>query len=108
MNCYVSLLRGLLSGRLLSRGVEETLNHYSDGLIAKFYTREELERLFDPYFDLIKTYIFGQKNELVLIPGRGTLGKFKASLTHAIPDSWAFTILARVGGLIFLTSQRKK
>lgn len=108
INCYVSLLCGFLNGRLLKRGVEETLNYYSDGLIAKYYTQEEFERLFTPYFDLIKTSILGQKNELVPIPGRGIFSKFKKSLTHIIPDSWASTILAHVGGFVFLTAQKKK
>ena len=107
INFLVCLIRGFLSGRLFSLGIEETLNYYSDGRIAQYYTREKFEGLFLPYFDSIETCILGNKSDLVPIPRFGILGKFKTFLISTIPDSWASAILSRVGGFIFLVAGRR-
>lgn len=108
INCYIGLLRGFLSGRLFRVGVNAVLNYYSDGRVAKYYKRDEFKNLFEHDFDSIETLIYGQKTDLVPIPGRGILGKFKTALVRTIPDPLASAILSQVGGFLFLTAKKRK
>lgn len=106
INFYIALLRGFLSGRLFIEGIEKTLNYYSDGFIANYYKKEEFAKLFKSDFNSVKTYIYGQKNELVPIPSYGELGRCKYFLANVIPDSIASWILNYVGGFIFLIARK--
>ena len=109
LNCFVSLCRGLLTGRLFRNSVQETLNYYSDGLVARYFTRIEFNSLFDMYFSSVETRTLGQKNELVVIPSfGGRLSNFKYRLAGLIPDFLSESILSLIGGFLFLVARNKK
>ena len=93
---------GLLTGRLFRHGTKQILNHYSDGLIANFYTAEEFKALFRPRFTGIQDEIFGQKNELIPLPGGGPFGRAKRVFAQSIPEAIADAILSRFGRFLFV------
>ena len=103
----LTLIRGLLSGRFLSHGITETLNHYSDGRVARFFSPREFADFFKTHFENIDISIFGQTNELVPLPGWWILGKLKASIADAIPRRLAHRLLSHAGSFLFLTAEKK-
>ena len=107
INVLLSLFRGCLTGSLWKEGITRTLNQYSDGFIAHYFTIREAKLLFEQYFHKVETRVFGQKNELLPIPGSGALGKFKASVAQVIPDRVASTVLYRLGGFLFVIARKE-
>lgn len=105
---FVSLLRGLFSGKLFKLGVEETLSFYTDGRVAKYYRVNELTDLFFKDFEAIKVNIFGQKSELLPIPGKGIIGKVKYTIISIFPDFLANFILCKFGGFLFISAVKRK
>ena len=106
INVLRAIFLGASTGKLFREGLNRTLAHYSDGLIAKFYTREQLAGLFQPHFSHVSTKVVGQKNELIPIPGSGFMGKFKSRVALAIPELLAASILSRWGGFLFLAAKK--
>lgn len=106
INVFLVLLRGGLNGRLWKEGVAGTLNRYSDGLIARYMTAREARALFQRHFAEVETRIFGQKNELLPVPGTGALGRAKATIARCIPDGLARAVLARFGGFLFVIARK--
>ena len=107
INVLLSLFRGCLTGSLWKEGITGTLNQYSDGLIAHYFTVREARLLFDQHFHEVETRVFGQKNELLPIPGPGALGKLKESVARAIPNRVASTVLCRLGGFLFVIARKE-
>ena len=107
INVLLSLFRGCLTGSLWKEGITGTLNQYSDGLIAHYFTVREARLLFEQHFHKVETRVFGQKNELLPIPGLGALGQFKATVVRAIPDRVASTVLYRLGGFLFVIARKE-
>ncbi len=109
ISSFMNLFRGFLTGRLFTKGINETLNYYSDGFVAKYYTRKELINLFTKHFNSVKVRVYGQKNELVPIPSlHGKLEKFKSILSYRIPNSLAMKVLSVFGWFLFVTANCKK
>lgn len=107
IHVLLSLFRGCLTGSLWKEGIAGTLNQYSDGFIAHYFTVREARLLFERHFHRVETRVFGQKNELLPIPGSGALGQFKASVARVIPDRVASTILCRLGGFLFVIARKE-
>jgi 2-polyprenyl-3-methyl-5-hydroxy-6-metoxy-1,4-benzoquinol methylase len=103
-----SLVRGFLTGKF-SQGmsVRQVLSFYTDGYLARFYTRRELrELLLDYGFSRTETRILGQKSELLPLPGKGALGSLKRVLLRAIPDKLAEQALSVAGFFLFAVAYK--
>jgi 2-polyprenyl-3-methyl-5-hydroxy-6-metoxy-1,4-benzoquinol methylase len=103
-----SLVRGFLTGKF-SQGMSsrQVLSFYTDGYLARFYTRRELcELLQDCGFSRIETRILGQKSELLPLPGKGPLGSLKRALLRFIPDRLAEKVLSVAGYFLFAVAYK--
>lgn len=100
MNFWIGLIliRGLLFGGLLRSSIQDLCNKHSDGLIAKYYTCNQLRAEFQKDFHEVKTEIYGQKSDIWQIPG----SKFKDILVGATPNSLALWLTRRFGGFLFV------
>jgi len=108
LNVIYSLVRALLTGKVFRRwSVEEILNHYADGYVAKHYTRKELQNMLTSEgFSDIQVSIIGQKSEVVPIPSRGVLRKLKPALLTMFPNSIAKFVLSFAGGMLFAVAKK--
>jgi len=95
-NYYImtGFFRGILQGELLkTKSLHETVQKYTDGAIARYYTIPEWQSLVSEFFHVKDIRVYGSKSELVPLPG----GKIKNSVMALIPNG-----LSR-----FLTNQCK-
>lgn len=96
------VIRGIFLGRLLRHTREEIANKYTDGHIAKFYTRREFRAKFEPAFSNISTEVYGQKVELWPLPA----SRLKNLLVRLTPDLIGNFVTRRVGGFLFLVATK--
>ena len=96
------LLRGVLGGKLLRMSPAEIANRYSDGVIARHYTRDELARLLAPWFDDVRTQVMGQLGEAVPLPAR-----LRSRVEPVVPLSLRRRIVSRFGWFLFATATRR-
>jgi len=99
------LIHGVLQGDLLrTRSLSTTVQRYTDGAMARFYTRKEWVDLVSEFFTVEKTLVHGAKAELVWLPG----GRLKNAIMRLIPDAVArfITNTLRLGW--YLTSIQVK
>ncbi len=106
LNVAWALARGLLSGRLISKGMAETLNAYSDGLMARYFTSSELSSMFRQYFRRVQVNIMGQKTDLLPLPAGLGLTRLKARMLDRIPERAAGWVLRRWGGFLFVVAEK--
>jgi 2-polyprenyl-3-methyl-5-hydroxy-6-metoxy-1,4-benzoquinol methylase len=97
------LVRGLLAGKFFNgMSVQEVLSSYSDGYLARFYSRKELSDLLQRCgFSRTETRVLGQKSELIPLPGKGLAGRLKQALLRAFPDALAEPVLSVAGYFLF-------
>lgn len=95
------LMRGWLTGKARTMSMDDILSHYIDGSIARFYTKAEFTKELNRNFSTVRLQVFGQKNELYPLPGRGILGQVKRFLTSHTPDRLAASVLSRFGNFLF-------
>ncbi len=102
----VSLMRGLASGKFFKgMSVADVLNFYSDGYLARFYTRDQITDMLTRYgFRIVRTSVMGQKSELLPIPGKGLIRRLKSVVLSGTPDRIAGRLLAVVGSFLFATA----
>jgi ubiquinone/menaquinone biosynthesis C-methylase UbiE len=96
------VVRGILMGQLLHLTPQEIANKYSDGHIAKFYTRAEFAAKFEHDFSQVRTEVCGQKIDLWPLPA----GSVKNLLVRLTPDVIARFMTERFGGFLFLTATK--
>jgi ubiquinone/menaquinone biosynthesis C-methylase UbiE len=97
----VGLLYGLFKGKLLkSHSVHKTIQSITDGAIARYYTVKEWEDIAGKYFDVISSRIYGQKGEIIPLPG----GKLKNMISNIFPDSVSRIFTNRLKLGMFLVS----
>jgi ubiquinone/menaquinone biosynthesis C-methylase UbiE len=108
IEAFGKVARGLFSGKLLrGMSVDDVLSHYSDGFLARHYTRRAFTELLQQAgFRGVHTRILGQRIELIPLPGRGPLGAMKRSLVRAVPDRMSTAVLSRLGWFLFATARR--
>jgi ubiquinone/menaquinone biosynthesis C-methylase UbiE len=76
--------RGVLMGELFKTGsLNKTLQRWTDGAIARYYTVPEWKELTEELFDIESIRIFGQKNELFPLPP----SRLKDLAVGVVPDS---------------------
>lgn len=106
-NYYImgGLFRGILQGDLLrTKSLHKTVQRYTDGAIARFYTISEWESLVSDIFLVERIAIFGSKAEIIPLPA----GRVKKFIMEVIPNNLSrfFTNKMEMGS--FLVSVLKK
>jgi ubiquinone/menaquinone biosynthesis C-methylase UbiE len=99
---------GALSGKLFRSGYDDVIASYSDGATARFYSKAEFQALLGRYFSEVETAVFGQKTELIPLPGSGLAGKLKRQLVASFPDRLGESLLERWGKFLFAVADKAK
>lgn len=97
---------GTLSGRIFRMPFADVLNTYADGALARFYTQREFAGLLRQHFSSVSTSAYGQKNELLPLPGAGRLADIKLAVSHAIPNAVAGPLLHRWGNFLWAVARK--
>jgi 2-polyprenyl-3-methyl-5-hydroxy-6-metoxy-1,4-benzoquinol methylase len=102
------LVRGFFAGKFFrGMSVQEVLSFYTDGYLARFYTRRELrELLVRGGFAKVDTKVLGQKSELLPLPGKGVSGRVKYALLRILPDALAEAALSVAGYFLFAIAHK--
>lgn len=102
------LARGLLSGKVFKgMSVPEILSFYTDGYMARFYTRSGWSALLrESGFTQVETRVLGQKSELIPLPGKGPGGRVKRAILRGIPDRMAEIPLSVAGYFLFAIARK--
>jgi ubiquinone/menaquinone biosynthesis C-methylase UbiE len=95
------LFRGVLQGGLRHETPDELANRWSDGVIARHYTRRGLTEVLSPYFTGIRTEVMGQLGEAVPLPAR--LRRWVGPL---VPVAARRALLRRFGWFLFASGRR--
>jgi len=96
------LYRGVVRGGLLRETPTELANRWSDGVIARHYTRRSLAAALAPQFDDVHTQVMGQLSEAIPLP-RGLRG----SVAPFVPQPVQRALLRRFGWFLFATARRR-
>ena len=96
------LFRGIVRGGLLRETPNELANRWSDGVIARHYTRRSLAVALAPEFDEVDTQVMGQLSEAIPLP-RG-VRRFVAPF---VPQRAQRALLRRFGWFLFATARRR-
>lgn len=96
------LYRGVLRGGLLREGPDELANRWSDGVIARHYTRRRLASALAPWFDDVVTQVMGQMSEAVPLPAR-----LRPQIARLVPVAVQRAALQRFGWFLFATARRR-
>lgn len=96
------LIRGVLGGKLLRMSPAEVANRYSDGVIARHYTRRGLRDLLAPRFEDVRTEVMGQLGEAVPLPAR-----LRRHVEQLVPVGVRERLVRRWGWFLFATATRR-
>jgi len=96
------LVRGVLQGGLLRERPDELANRWSDGVIARHYTRRGLTSALAPWFDNVETQVMGQMSEAVPLPAR-----LRPPVARLVPGAAKRAVLRRFGWFLFATARRR-
>jgi len=96
------LYRGVIRGGLLREGPDDLANRWSDGVIARHYTRSGLREALAPWFEDIRTQVMGQLGEAVPLPAA-----LRRPVERFLPASARRALLRRYGWFLFATARRR-
>ena len=96
------LIRGVFGLRLLRESPEQVANRYSDGVIARHYTRAGLTKLLDPWFENVETQVMGQTSEAVPLPAG-----LRHPVERLVPMPLRQAVVRRFGWFLFATATRR-
>jgi len=96
------LYRGVLRGGLLHESPDELANRWSDGVLARHYTRRRLTESLRPWFENIETQVMGQIGEAIPLPSR-----IRQPLARIVPRGPQEATLRRLGWFLFATARRR-
>jgi SAM-dependent methyltransferase len=96
------LIRGVLGLRLLRERPAEIANRYSDGVIARHYTRGGLTQLLSPFFEDVEAQVMGQLGEAVPLPGR-----LRRPVERRVPMRVREAVVRRFGWFLVATATRR-
>jgi SAM-dependent methyltransferase len=99
---HFMLLRGVLGLGLLREGPTALANRWSDGVVARHYTRRTLKEALEPHFEDVQTEVMGQIGEAVPLPAGP-----RRLLAPAVPLAVRRAVLRRFGWLLFATGRRR-
>jgi len=103
---FTAIFRGIFQGGFLkTRSLHELVQLYTDGAIARFYTKRQWKELVEANgFEIVDTRIMGQKSEIIPLPS----SKFKNFVMRLIPNSWSrFITNTLEQGSFLVTTIRK-
>jgi SAM-dependent methyltransferase len=95
------LYRGVLRGGLLRETPTELANRWSDGVIARHYTRRSLTKSLTPWFDEIETQVMGQIGEAIPLPSRA-----RRRVARFVPRAPQEELLRHLGWFLYATARR--
>jgi len=89
-------------GRLgfLKRSFDEPLFAATDGFMARYYTKDQLEDLFRTFFDDVSAQVFGQDADVIPLPGR-----LRRVVGKLVSRGWMERRQATSGAFLFLTAR---
>lgn len=96
------LIRGVLGGGLLRESPAEIANRWSDGVIARHYTRGELAAMLAPLFEDVETQVMGQIGEAVPLPAR-----VRWQVEPLFPLRLRRALVRRFGWFLFASAVRR-
>jgi SAM-dependent methyltransferase len=96
------LYRGVVRGGLLHASPDELANRWSDGVIARHYTRRKLTEALTPWFDDIDTQVMGQIGEAIPLPSR-----VRQRIARMVPVTAQQELLRHLGWFLFATARRR-
>jgi ubiquinone/menaquinone biosynthesis C-methylase UbiE len=96
------LIRGVFQGGLLHERPDELANRWSDGVIARHYTRRSLAEALGPWFGDLQTRVMGQIGEAVPLPG-----PLRRRVTPLVPLRLRRALVRRWGWFLFATARRR-
>jgi ubiquinone/menaquinone biosynthesis C-methylase UbiE len=96
------LIRGVFQGGLLHESPDELAHRWSDGVIARHYTRGSLAAALEPWFDDVRTEVMGQIGEAVPLPAR-----VRSRVAPLVPLALRRGIVRRWGWFLFATARRR-
>ncbi|MBV8395967.1 MAG: class I SAM-dependent methyltransferase [Actinobacteria bacterium] len=94
--------RGVLRGGLLRESPDQLANRWSDGVLARHYTRRTLTDALRPWFADIDTQVMGQIGEAIPLPSR-----LRQPLARVVPRRAQETVVRHYGWFLFATARRK-
>lgn len=105
---FTKIARGVVTGKALRlMSVDEILSYYTDGFVARFYTRQQLaDSIRQNGLGVQAIEVLGQTSELVPLPGRGLFGRLKYDLVARIPDALARPALSTMGSFLFAVARK--
>jgi ubiquinone/menaquinone biosynthesis C-methylase UbiE len=95
-------VRGVLLGGLRRSTPDELAHHWSDGVIARHYTRKSLRSVLEPSFECVETEVVGQIGEAVPLPAR-----LRRVVAPLVPLTLRRRLLRRHGWFLFATARRR-
>lgn len=107
-NYYIvgSLGLGIVKGGFFKTGsLAKSIQCYTDGALARYYTKRGWRILVQDHFNVESTEIKGPKSDLILLPG----SKFKDVVMDAVPDAVSrfLTDRCEMGGFLVSRLLRK-
>lgn len=96
------LYRGVARGGLLRESPAELANRWSDGVIARHYTRRSLSAALEPWFDSVETQVMGQMSEAIPLPRR-----VRVRVARFVPRRAQQALLRRFGWFLYATARRR-
>jgi SAM-dependent methyltransferase len=96
------LFRGVLRGGLLKEGPDDLGHRWSDGVIARHYSRRTIADTLAPWFDGIETEVMGQLGEAIPLPAR-----LRKPVARLVPGPAQRALLRRVGWFLFVRARRR-
>ncbi len=92
--------RFVLGGGFRVRSLDEELFRGTDGFMARYYTRDQLEDLFRTFFDEVEIQVMGQEADSLPLPR-----KLRAYALNAVSREYLESRQAKRGGFLFLTAR---
>jgi SAM-dependent methyltransferase len=96
------LFRGVLQGGLRREGPDGLANRWSDGVIARHYTRRTLSEALRLQFEDVRTQVMGQIGEAVPLPAR-----VRARVAPLVPLGARRALLRRYGWFLVADARRR-
>jgi SAM-dependent methyltransferase len=95
--------RGIVRGGLLRESPDKLANRWSDGVIARHYTRQSLSDALEPWFEHIETRVMGQMGEAIPLPAR-----VRRWVARLVPAGAQRALLRRHGWFLYASATRKR
>jgi SAM-dependent methyltransferase len=95
--------RGIVRGGLLRESPDKLANRWSDGVIARHYTRQSLSDALEPWFEHIETRVMGQMGEAIPLPAR-----VRGWVARLVPAGAQRALLRRHGWFLYASATRKR